>query len=177
MIRMEPFTTLHIQLQSGRWERWLVHDISPNFPNSVVSCCFVLWLFRFDCADRQFHSVAAAWQARMESPADVKELIPEFFYFPEFLQNMNGEEDCTFCKLAVWKQMNPLSFVARWCVVDMQIFVSWKNLMHHYCVVVGFDLGRLQISQDPVTDVLLPRWATSREDFIRKHRKALVSLY
>lgn len=50
-------------------------------------------LFRFDCADRQFHSVAAAWQARMESPADVKELIPEFFYFPEFLQNMNGEQD------------------------------------------------------------------------------------
>nr|XP_046254941.1 neurobeachin-like protein 2 isoform X3 [Scatophagus argus] len=100
MIRMEPFTTLHIQLQSGR----------------------------FDCADRQFHSVAAAWQARMESPADVKELIPEFFYFPEFLQNMNG-----------------------------------------------FDLGHLQISQEPVTDVLLPRWATSREDFIRKHRKALES--
>uniref|UniRef100_A0A672Z3R7 Neurobeachin-like protein 2 n=1 Tax=Sphaeramia orbicularis TaxID=375764 RepID=A0A672Z3R7_9TELE len=98
MIRMEPFTTLHIQLQSGR----------------------------FDCADRQFHAVAAAWQARMESPADVKELIPEFFYFPEFLENMNG-----------------------------------------------FDLGHLQISQDPVTDVLLPRWATSREDFIRKHRKAL----
>lgn len=29
----------------------------------------------------------------MESPADVKELIPEFFYFPEFLQNMNGEQD------------------------------------------------------------------------------------
>lgn len=52
-------------------------------------------LCRFDCADRQFHSVAAAWQARMESPADVKELIPEFFYFPEFLQNMNGEEGLT----------------------------------------------------------------------------------
>ncbi|XP_037640849.1 neurobeachin-like protein 2 isoform X2 [Sebastes umbrosus] len=98
MIRMEPFTTLHIQLQSGR----------------------------FDCADRQFHSVAAAWQARIESPADVKELIPEFFYYPEVLQNMNG-----------------------------------------------FDLGRLQISQDPVADVLLPRWASSREDFIRQHRKAL----
>ena len=51
--------------------------------------CFSV--FRFDVADRQFHSVPAAWQARMESPADVKELIPEFFYFPEFLQNMNGE--------------------------------------------------------------------------------------
>lgn len=29
----------------------------------------------------------------MESPADVKELIPEFFYFPEFLENMNGGEE------------------------------------------------------------------------------------
>lgn len=60
-------------------------------------------LFRFDCADRQFHSVAAAWQARMESPADVKELIPEFFYFPEFLQNMNGEQDLQYLR-----QMNVL---------------------------------------------------------------------
>ncbi|PNJ31851.1 NBEAL2 isoform 8, partial [Pongo abelii] len=58
----EPFTSLHVQLQSGR----------------------------FDCSDRQFHSVAAAWQARLESPADVKELIPEFFYFPDFLENQNG---------------------------------------------------------------------------------------
>uniref|UniRef100_A0A4W4FU23 Neurobeachin-like protein 2 n=1 Tax=Electrophorus electricus TaxID=8005 RepID=A0A4W4FU23_ELEEL len=100
MIRMEPFTTLHIQLQSGK----------------------------FDCADRQFHSVAAAWQARMESPADVKELIPEFFYFPEFLENING-----------------------------------------------FNLGCLQLNQEQVNDVVLPRWASSREDFIRKHRQALES--
>uniref|UniRef100_A0A4W3HXW4 Neurobeachin-like protein 2 n=1 Tax=Callorhinchus milii TaxID=7868 RepID=A0A4W3HXW4_CALMI len=61
MIRVEPFTMLHIQLQSGR----------------------------FDCADRQFHSIPATWQALMENPNDVKELIPEFFYFPEFLENQN----------------------------------------------------------------------------------------
>ncbi|KAM8967194.1 neurobeachin-like protein 2 [Pelodytes ibericus] len=100
MIRMEPFTTLHIQLQSGR----------------------------FDCSDRQFHSIPAAWQARMENPVDVKELIPEFFYFPEFLENTNG-----------------------------------------------FDLGCLQMSNGKVADVVLPRWASSREDFIYKHRKALES--
>ncbi|KAM4688208.1 neurobeachin-like protein 2 [Discoglossus pictus] len=102
MIRMEPFTTLHIQLQSGR----------------------------FDCSDRQFHSIPAAWQARMENPVDVKELIPEFFYFPEFLENCNG-----------------------------------------------FDLGYLQMSNGKVSDVVLPRWASSREDFIYKHRKALESEY
>ncbi|XP_053138750.1 neurobeachin-like protein 1 isoform X2 [Hemicordylus capensis] len=62
LIRVEPFTTLHIQLQSGR----------------------------FDCADRQFHSIPATWQALMDNPNDVKELIPEFFYFPEFLKNENS---------------------------------------------------------------------------------------
>ncbi|XP_072180695.1 neurobeachin-like protein 1 [Diadema setosum] len=61
LVRMEPFTTLHIQLQSGR----------------------------FDCADRQFHSIASLWDTLMENPNDVKELIPEFFYLPEFLVNAN----------------------------------------------------------------------------------------
>lgn len=41
--------------------------------------------------------------------------------------------------------------------------------------VLEFDLGMLQMSQDSVSDVVLPRWAESRDDFIRKHRKALVS--
>ncbi|XP_069568849.1 neurobeachin-like protein 1 isoform X2 [Brachyistius frenatus] len=62
LIRAEPFTSLHIQLQSGR----------------------------FDCADRQFHSIPATWQTLTDNPNDVKELIPEFFYFPEFLENQNG---------------------------------------------------------------------------------------
>lgn len=61
MIRMEPFTTLHIQLQSNR----------------------------FDVADRQFHSIPATWQSLMDNPNDVKELIPEFFYLSEFLVNAN----------------------------------------------------------------------------------------
>jgi hypothetical protein len=61
LIRLEPFTTLHIQLQSDR----------------------------FDVADRQFHSIASTWRILYENPNDVKELIPEFFYLPEFLENMN----------------------------------------------------------------------------------------
>ncbi|CAH1788242.1 unnamed protein product [Owenia fusiformis] len=61
LLRLEPFTTLHIQLQSGR----------------------------FDVADRQFHSIPATWKSLMENPNDVKELIPEFFYTHEFLENHN----------------------------------------------------------------------------------------
>ncbi len=66
----------------------------PMFGLHLLEC---LCVPRFDCADRQFHSVAAAWQARMESPVDVKELIPEFFYFPDFLQNKNSQ--CASLKL------------------------------------------------------------------------------
>ena len=40
--------------------------------------------------------------------------------------------------------------------------------------VSSFDLGLLQGTKERVNDVLLPNWAKSAEDFIYKHRKALV---
>ena len=49
----------------------------------------VLYLNRFDVADRQFHSLNSTWRLLMDNPNDVKELIPEFFCQPEFLVNMN----------------------------------------------------------------------------------------
>lgn len=61
MLRVEPFTTLHVKLQSGR----------------------------FDCADRQFHNIASSWDSVYSKGGDFKELIPEFFYFPDFLVNSN----------------------------------------------------------------------------------------
>lgn len=103
----------------------------------------------------------------MESPADVKELIPEFFYFPEFLDNMNGEEGK---RPTVWKK----NLLCLFCDLE-RTANGW--LIKGHVASLGFNLGRLQISQDQVTNVLLPRWATSREDFIRKHRKALVSTW
>lgn len=62
LVRMEPFTSLHIFLQDGR----------------------------FDRPDRQFDSIAAAWRGCTSNDADVKELIPEFFFLPEFLRNSSG---------------------------------------------------------------------------------------
>jgi len=66
----------------------------------------------------------------MTNPNDVKELIPEFFYLPEFLENLND-----------------------------------------------FDLGTMQVTNERVHDVELPRWAENAEDFIHIHRKALESEY
>ncbi|KAJ5068516.1 beige/beach-related [Anaeramoeba ignava] len=61
LVRLEPFTTLFIDFQSGR----------------------------FDSSDRMFHSVSELWKSCTGTTSDVRELIPEFFYFPEFLENSN----------------------------------------------------------------------------------------
>lgn len=63
LVRLEPFTQHFLRLQGGH----------------------------FDLADRMFHSVKEAWlSASKFNMADVKELIPEFFYLPEFLGNSNN---------------------------------------------------------------------------------------
>ena len=61
LIRMEPFTTLHLNLQSGR----------------------------FDLPDRLFISIPSAWESVCKFQMDFRELIPEFFTLPEFLTNHN----------------------------------------------------------------------------------------
>lgn len=62
MVRMEPFSQHFLRLQGGH----------------------------FDLADRMFHSINDSWMsASKHNMADIKELIPEFFYLPEFLKNDN----------------------------------------------------------------------------------------
>ncbi|XP_042020550.1 BEACH domain-containing protein B-like isoform X1 [Salvia splendens] len=62
LLRLEPFTALHRSLQGGK----------------------------FDHADRLFHSIESTYRNCLTNTSDVKELIPEFFYMPEFLMNSNS---------------------------------------------------------------------------------------
>ena len=53
---------------------------------------------RFDVPDRTFHNMATTWRMVIDpGNTDVKEMIPEFFYFPEFLLNTQGQ----YCFLRV----------------------------------------------------------------------------
>ena len=62
LMRLEPFSRLALSLQGGR----------------------------FDVADRLFHNIGSSWKsASSENLQDVRELIPEFFYLPQFLVNSN----------------------------------------------------------------------------------------
>ena len=51
---------------------------------------FVFKASRFDYADRQLFSIPSTWRTIYRTGNDVKELIPEFFYLPEFLKNLSG---------------------------------------------------------------------------------------
>lgn len=65
LIRLQPFVKSYLLLQGGS----------------------------FDHADRLFYSIEKAWSsASRENMTDVRELIPEFYYLPEFLLNSNGYE-------------------------------------------------------------------------------------
>jgi len=63
LIRLEPFTKFNLQLQGGK----------------------------FDHADRNFYDLGHSWTSASSQGglSDVKELIPEFFYLPNFLRNQS----------------------------------------------------------------------------------------
>ncbi|KAL3880046.1 hypothetical protein ACJMK2_032318, partial [Sinanodonta woodiana] len=69
LLRVEPFTTLFLNFQGGK----------------------------FDHANRMFSSISQAWKNSQRDTSDVKELIPEFFFLPEMLINHNrykfGEQE------------------------------------------------------------------------------------
>ncbi|KAH0452153.1 hypothetical protein IEQ34_019452 [Dendrobium chrysotoxum] len=93
LLRMEPFTALHRNLQGGK----------------------------FDHADRLFQSIEGTYRNCLSNTSDVKELIPEFFYMPEFLVNSNSYhfgvkqdgEAIVDVVLPPWSKGSPEEFIYR----------------------------------------------------------------
>ena len=117
LIRQEPFTTMAIELQSGR----------------------------FDCPDRLFYDIEGSWRSCMTSTSDVKELIPEFFTCPEIFLNTNkfplGE---TQSKISVndvilppWANGSVHEFVRLHRLALESEYVS-QNLHHWIDLIFGY---------------------------------------
>ncbi|KAG0276853.1 hypothetical protein BGZ95_006955 [Linnemannia exigua] len=95
LIRLEPFTQEYLKLQGGQ----------------------------FDHADRLFHSIGKSWvSASQKTMSDVRELIPEFFYLPEFLMNANAfnfgtlqttGEQIDHVALPPWAKDDPKVFIEK----------------------------------------------------------------
>ncbi|KAL3536918.1 hypothetical protein ACH5RR_000284 [Cinchona calisaya] len=116
LVRVEPFTTLSIQLQGGK----------------------------FDHADRMFADIVATWNGVLEDMSDVKELVPELFYLPEVLTNENSidfgttqlGEKLDSVQLPPWAK-NPVDFIQKHRMALESEYVSehlheWIDLIFGY---------------------------------------------
>ncbi|ETK79863.1 hypothetical protein F441_14544 [Phytophthora nicotianae CJ01A1] len=123
LMRLEPFTSHFRRLHGGK----------------------------FDHADRLFTSVVGAWKSAagfegaQNGTQDVKELIPEFFYLPEFLENVNK---CVFgtsqtgvvvgdVELPPWANGSPTEFVRLNRAALESPYVS-ANLHHWIDLIFGY---------------------------------------
>ncbi|KAI4356836.1 hypothetical protein L6164_000823 [Bauhinia variegata] len=116
LVRVEPFTTLSIQLQGGK----------------------------FDHPDRMFSDIAATWNGVLKDMSDVKELVPELFYLPEVLTNENSIDFGTTqlggkldsVRIPAWAE-NPVDFIHKHRMALESEYVSshlheWIDLIFGY---------------------------------------------
>ncbi|KAL8933905.1 MAG: hypothetical protein Q9216_006161, partial [Gyalolechia sp. 2 TL-2023] len=118
LIRLRPFVQSYLLLQGGS----------------------------FDHPDRLFYSIEKTWiSASRGNMTDVRELIPEFFYLPEFLLNMNefdfGQrqgDGATIDTVALppWAKGDPKIFIAKNREALESEYVS-KNLHHWIDLIFG----------------------------------------
>ncbi|CAL9114662.1 unnamed protein product [Musa textilis] len=117
LLRLEPFTALHRNLQGGK----------------------------FDHADRLFQSIDGTYRNCLSNTSDVKELIPEFYYMPEFLVNLNSYhlgvkqdgEPLGDVALPPWAKGSPEEFIYRNREALESEYVS-SNLHHWIDLVFGY---------------------------------------
>lgn len=118
LIRLQPFVKSYLLLQGGT----------------------------FDHPDRMFYSIEKAWvSASRQNMTDVRELIPEFFYLPEFLTNVNDYDFGTrqnsdtsigTVELPPWAKGDPKIFIAKHREALESPYVS-KNLHKWIDLVFG----------------------------------------
>jgi len=118
LIRLPPFSQENKQLQGGA----------------------------FDHADRLFNSIKDTWlSASRGNTADVKELIPEFFYLPEFLENRfnfdygikQSGERVNDVLLPPWAKGSAREFVRKHREALESQYVS-ENLHHWIDLIFGY---------------------------------------
>jgi hypothetical protein len=118
LVRLPPFSQENKQLQGGA----------------------------FDHSDRLFNSIEDTWlSASRGNTADVKELIPEFFYLPEFLENRfnfdfgvkQSGERVNDVLLPPWAKGSAREFVRKHREALESQYVS-ENLHHWIDLIFGF---------------------------------------
>ncbi|CAM9129947.1 unnamed protein product, partial [Ectocarpus fasciculatus] len=118
LMRMQPFSGMAINLQGGQ----------------------------FDKPDRLFRSIGQSWlSASRDNLQDVRELVPEFFFLPDFLTNSNkfelgvtqrGEKIDDII-LPPWANNSPAEFIKKHREALESRYVS-ENIHHWIDLIFGY---------------------------------------
>ena len=126
-----------------------------NYSNPMYVCNFMMRLFpfshiaielqgnKFDQPDRLFYSVKNSFFNSLTQKTDVRELIPEFFYFPEIFININKlnfgtrEDGNIVDNIITPCDNNPFSFVMTMKTVlenerTSKVLQKWVDLIFGY---------------------------------------------
>ncbi|CBQ68488.1 related to WD repeat and FYVE domain-containing protein 3 [Sporisorium reilianum SRZ2] len=147
-IRRKEFEDRYVQLQEVEMDPF---HYGTHFSTASTVCGFLIRTRpferllmalqggNFDLADRTFSSIGKAWMSASElSRGDVRELIPEFFYLPEFLRNTNrfnfgitqAGEVIDDVELPPWAKDDPRLFVLKHREALESEYVSQR--LHHW---------------------------------------------
>lgn len=125
MIRMEPFTTLHIQLQSGRWECWAVHNfikLSDILMWHIGACCCVGLTVQTDSSTQWQQPGRRAWRVQPMSKSSSQSSSTS----QNSCRTWMVRKPIPWGRLTVWKQIIWLCSVS-----DVKVFIV-KLLIHKY---------------------------------------------
>lgn len=122
---------------------WYLIRLQP-----FVKAYFAIQGSTFDHADRLFYSIEKAWESAAKSPGntDVRELTPEFYYLPEFLENLNkydfgtrqgATESIDAVELPPWAKGDTKIFIAKQREALESTYVT-QNLHHWIDLIFGY---------------------------------------
>ena len=89
------------KIEGEEEDKQVPYYFNTHYSNPIYVCYFILRLFPysfihiecqgngFDTPDRLFYSIETSLYTLSSSKSDLRELIPEFFYFPEIMINLN----------------------------------------------------------------------------------------
>lgn len=156
MIRVHPFTESYLKLQGGK----------------------------FDHSDRLFYSIPKLWNsASKDNTIDVRELIPEFYYLPNFLKNFNSLEfgqlqdgkDVNDVELPPWSNNNPVKFINIMRDALESEYVSQK-LNEWIDLIFGYKQQGIEaINATNVFHYLSYPGGIDLEKIVDKHEKAVIT--
>ena len=119
LFRLEPFSTMALNFQGGK----------------------------FDHADRLFYDIGHSWRSASSAGgmSDVKEIVPEFFYLPDFLKNNSRFDIGSFqdgrwldeVSLPKWAKSDPRRFIKLHQMALESPHVS-ANLHHWIDLIFGY---------------------------------------